>query len=185
MYDPSTNMWTEMPSMNQRRSDFGATLFEGKLFAVGGFDGQDELSSVEYFCPRQGVWIENSPLVSARAGITAMAMEDKIFVLGGYDGTGRLKSVECFQVGISRAVWIQVPDMLHRRSNFSSFVFEGKLVAVGGYKKDDLFSADGEVCGDVEEYCSKGKKWSSSSKLNINRSALGCVVLSNIHRFNI
>ena len=54
MYDPNTNMWTEMPSMNHRRSDFGATVLEGKLFAVGGFDGQNCLSSVEYFCPIKG-----------------------------------------------------------------------------------------------------------------------------------
>ena len=33
MYDPKTNMWTEMPSMLQRRSDFGVAVFEGKIFA--------------------------------------------------------------------------------------------------------------------------------------------------------
>ena len=185
MYDPSTNMWTEIPSMNHRRSDFAATVLEGKLFAVGGYDGQDALSSIEYFCPIQEMWIESSPLVTARSGTTAMALEDKIFVLGGYDGTEILKSVECFQLGISRAVWIQVPDMLHRRSNSSSFVFEGKLVMAGGYKKDDSFSADGEMCGDVEEYCSKGRRWGSSSNLNIKRSAHGYVVLFNTHGFKI
>ena len=185
VYDPSTNMWMEMPSMNHKRSDFGATVLEGKLFAVGGFDGQDVLSSVEYFCPIRNVWIESSPLITARSGTTAMAMEDKVFVLGGYDGTERLKSVECFQLGSSRAVWCQVPDMLHRRSNFSSFLFEGKLVVAGGYKKDDLFSDDGEVCGDVEVYCSKDQKWSPGSKLNIKRSALGCVTLFNNDGFMI
>jgi len=185
VYDPRTNMWTEMPSMNHRRSDFGATVLEGKIFAVGGFDGQDVLSSVEYFCPIRGVWIDSSPLVTARSGTTVMAMEDKVFVLGGYDGTERLKSVECFQLGNSRAVWFQVPDMMHRRSNFSSVVFGGKLVVVGGYRKDDVFSTDGEVSGDVEEYCSKGNKWSSGPKLNIKRSALGCVVLLNNAGFKI
>ena len=185
VYDPSTNMWMEMPSMNHKRSDFGATVLEGKLFAVGGFDGQDVLSSVEYFCPIRNVWIESSPLITARSGTTAMAMEDKVFVLGGYDGTERLKSVECFQLGSSRAVWCQVPDMLHRRSNFSSFLFEGKLVVAGGYKKDDLFSDDVEVCGDVEVYCSKDQKWSPGSKLNIKRSALGCVTLFNNDGFKI
>jgi len=185
MYDPSSNMWIEMPSMNRRRSDFGATVLEGKLFAVGGFDGKDVLSSVEYFCPIEGDWIESSPLVTPRCGTTAMAMEDKILVLGGYDGTERLKSVECFQLGISRAVWFQVPDMLHRRSNFSTFILEGKVVVVGGYKKDNVFSTEGEVCADVEEYCSKDKKWSTGSNLNISRSALGCVVLTNNNGFKI
>jgi len=179
MYDPSSNMWTEMPSMKYRRSDFGATVHDGKLFAVGGFDGQDVLSSVEYFCPIEGDWIESSPLITPRTGNTAMAMEDKILVLGGYDGTERLKSVECFQLGISRAVWFPVPDMFHRRSNFSAFMLEGKVVVAGGYKKDNVFSTDGEVCGNVEEYCSKEKKWSSGSYLNIRRSALGCVVVNN------
>jgi len=184
-YDPSTNMWTEMPSMNRRRSDFGATVVEGKIFAVGGFDGQDVLSSVEYFCPIEGVWIESSPLVTPRSGTTAMAVEDKILVLGGYDGTERLRSVECFQLGISRAVWFPVPDLLHRRSNFSAFVLEGKVVVVGGYKKDNLFSTDGEVCCDVEEYCSEEKKWSLGSPLNISRSALGCVVLNDNDGFKV
>ena len=183
MYDPSSNMWTEMPSMKQRRSDFGATVHDGKLFAVGGFDGQNVLSSVEYFCPIEGDWIESSPLITPRSGNTAMAMEDKILVLGGYDGTERLKSVECFQLGISRAVWFPVPDMLHRRSNFSAFMLEGKVVVAGGYKKDNMFSTDGEVCGNVEEYCSKEKKWSSGSYLNIKRSGLGCVVIKNYDGF--
>ena len=75
--------------------------------------------------------------------------------------------------------------MLHRRSNFSSFLFEGKLVVAGGYKKDDLFSDDGEVCGDVEVYCSKDQKWSPESKLNIKRFALGCVTLFNNDGFKI
>ena len=105
-----------------------------------------------------------------------MAIEVKILILGGYDGTKRLKSVECIQLGISRTVWFQVPDMLHRRSNFSSFMLEGKVVVAGGY-------TDGEVCG--EEYCSKEKKWSTGSNLNISRSTLGCVVLYNNDGFKI
>ena len=169
MYDPNTNMWIEMPNMNQRRSHFGATVFEGKLFAVGGIaDGRNILSSVEYFCPIENVWIESSPLPTPRYGATAMAMEDKIFVLGGSsDGLARLKSVECFQPGISRTEWLTVPDMMYRRTCSSSFVFEGKLVVAGGV----------EVGGDVEEYCSKDKKWITISNLNIKKYGIGCIAL--------
>ena len=185
MYDPSTNMWTEMPSMKHRRCSFGTTVLEGKLFAVGGFDDHGALSSVEYFCPIEGDWVETSPLITPRYEAAAVTIEDKILVLGGRDETETLKSVECFQLGISRAVRFQVPDMLHRRSDFSSFVLEGKVVVVGGYEKGNVFSTEDELCADVEEYCSKEKKWSSGSNLNIRRSALGCVVFNNNNGFKI
>ena len=185
MYDPSKNMWTKMPDMKQRRSDFGVTVFEGKIFAVGGFDGQDVLSSVEYFCPLEGVWNESSPLDTPRSGTTAMVLNNKILVLGGYDGTERLQSVECFRPGLTRAVWYQVPNMLNKRSNFAAFVMEGKLVVVGGYKKNNVFSTDGEVCGDVEFYCTEENKWIPGFKMNINRSALECVVLDSNDGYKI
>ena len=107
-------------------------------------------------------------------------MDDKMFVLGGTNENAEiLKSAECFQLGISRAVWLPVPDMINRRRKFSAFVFEGKLVVAGGHIEDF------EVIGDVEEFCSKNKKWSPGSILNIKRSGLGCVALYKNDGFKI
>ena len=104
-----------------------------------------------------------------------MVVDDKIFVLGGYDGIERLSSVESFTPG-SRTVWHQIPDMMHRRSNFSASLLEGKLLVVGGYKMNFVLG-EVEVCGDVELYCPKEKKWTKGPSLNIKRSALDSVII--------
>merc|ERR1712025_264615 len=149
-------------------------IFEGKIFAVGGFNGpisnNQVLSSVEYFCPLEGVWNNSSPLNTPRACTSVMVLSNKIFVLGGHDGTEKLQSVECFQPGLTRAVWYQVPNMLNKRANFAAFVMDGKLVVVGGVKR----RGQGE---DVEFYCAKENKWTPGGKMNISRWGLRSVLL--------
>ena len=38
-YDPATERWTCVSSMQDRRSTLGAAVLNGLLYAVGGFDG--------------------------------------------------------------------------------------------------------------------------------------------------
>ena len=38
-YDPLTERWTCVSSMQDRRSTLGAAVLNGLLYAVGGFDG--------------------------------------------------------------------------------------------------------------------------------------------------
>lgn len=38
-YDPTTDRWTSVSSMQDRRSTLGAAVLNGLLYAVGGFDG--------------------------------------------------------------------------------------------------------------------------------------------------
>ena len=38
-YDPQTNIWHEMASLNQPRSDAAVVNFADRIFVIGGFDG--------------------------------------------------------------------------------------------------------------------------------------------------
>jgi hypothetical protein len=49
-YDPLTNQWYCLPDMNFVRIDASAAALNGKLYVVGGTDGRDFFSSVEYYC---------------------------------------------------------------------------------------------------------------------------------------
>ena len=132
---------------------------------------------MEYFCPVEDKWQYSSPLSTPRSGSRAMVVDDRIIVLGGYDGNERLSSVESFTPG-ARTVWHQIPDMMNRRSNFCASLVEGKLMVVGGYKMNFVLGeVEGEVCGDVELYCPKEKKWTTGPSLNIKRSALDSVII--------
>lgn len=47
IYNPRTKEWIQGPEMICRRGTLGVGLLNGKMYAVGGFDGVTGLSSVE------------------------------------------------------------------------------------------------------------------------------------------
>lgn len=50
-YDPVHNVWTVIIGMSCPRGGVGVAALGGKLYAVGGHDGTNYLSSVEEFDP--------------------------------------------------------------------------------------------------------------------------------------
>lgn len=50
------------------RSALSLTVLDGKLYAMGGFDGQSFLSLVEVYDPIQDKWEEGTALTSGRSG---------------------------------------------------------------------------------------------------------------------
>lgn len=69
-YDISTNKWTTMQPMKVPRGRFNAAVINNKVYAVGGCDGQKELSSAEYWDPESNSWkqLPNLPAVRSHAG---------------------------------------------------------------------------------------------------------------------
>jgi Flp pilus assembly secretin CpaC len=37
-YNPSTNRWTSLPGLTTRRENLGVAVYDGQVFAAGGFD---------------------------------------------------------------------------------------------------------------------------------------------------
>ena len=64
----ATNQWDRLPDMTRIRSDFAAVTFEGRVFAIGGFDGTEVLSSIEYYDPEEGTWKGAGHLSTPRSG---------------------------------------------------------------------------------------------------------------------
>jgi len=57
-YDPATNAWEAVAPMSTARSYSAAAVFDGKLYVMGGFDGQRRLlSSVERYDPARNEWV--------------------------------------------------------------------------------------------------------------------------------
>ena len=92
----------------QARSDAAGVVLGGKIYVVGGFDGANQLKSVERFNPRTGRWKKVGCLVifrreeiistlqvrdmgSPRSGVAAAAFNGSLFVVGGYDGNKTLR----------------------------------------------------------------------------------------------
>ena len=93
----------------QPRSDAAGVALGGKVYVVGGFDGANQLRSVERFNPRTGRWkkvafcyrwkrreepLQVRSMSTARSGVAAAALDGSLFVVGGWDGTRRLRTGE-------------------------------------------------------------------------------------------
>lgn len=55
-YDPSTDTWTMVASISLPRDGVGVCTLGDKLFAVGGYDGQNYSKEVECFDPVLNEW---------------------------------------------------------------------------------------------------------------------------------
>jgi len=59
---------------------------------VGGFNGQEVLSSAEVFDPSSNQWTYIHSMTSARSGVSLVAYRNCLYALGGFNGATRLNS---------------------------------------------------------------------------------------------
>jgi len=74
-YDPSTDSWTVLSSMSFPRDAVGVSVLGDKVYAVGGYDGQHYLKSVETYDPVSNEWTEVSSLCTGRAGTCVVRIQ--------------------------------------------------------------------------------------------------------------
>lgn len=67
-YDPKTDTWTTVAPISSPRDAVGVCVLGGKLYAVGGYDGQQYLSDVECYDSQLNEWTAVAPLCTGRAG---------------------------------------------------------------------------------------------------------------------
>ena len=60
-YDPLQDRWTGQPKLNKPRFALSAASAHGALYAVGGFNGEFYMSSVEVYDPRVGRYCHHIP----------------------------------------------------------------------------------------------------------------------------
>ncbi|KAM7023035.1 kelch-like protein 42 [Ammospiza nelsoni] len=88
-YNPCLNEWSQLASMNQKRSNFKLLAVSGKLYAIGG----QSLSNVECYNPENDWWNFVASMPNPLAEFSACECKGKIYVIGGYTARGRNMSI--------------------------------------------------------------------------------------------
>jgi kelch-like protein 2/3 len=73
-YNPQTNKWTPVAPLLTPRAWPAATVFDGKIFVLGGFDGANRLASAEAYDPEANSWTYVRDMNVSRAGCGAAAL---------------------------------------------------------------------------------------------------------------
>merc|ERR1719235_340558 len=61
--------WEPLPPMESPRNNLAAAEFEGKLFAVGGYDGSQSLDTLVIFDPSMGTWAPQPSMGNRRKNL--------------------------------------------------------------------------------------------------------------------
>ena len=77
-----TNTWSEGPELRSRRRHVGVACLGGKLYAVGGHDGNQHLNSVECYDPKVGRWEYVQPMKTLRRGIAVGMLGGPMYAVG-------------------------------------------------------------------------------------------------------
>ena len=111
--DPSTNEWTDVADINERRYHACGAVMNGKIFIAGGQQTREAISSCEVYDPSTDQWQLMPSLRVPRHDASMVCVQGKLYVLGGtitkkkkaFGYPRRVLSVEMFD--LDRDEWIE------------------------------------------------------------------------------
>ncbi|XP_076095876.1 kelch repeat and BTB domain-containing protein 8-like [Mytilus galloprovincialis] len=130
MFDQLECAWQTKAKMNMCRSQFSLTVVDGYMFAIGGQDGTEILSSVERYDPHSNAWMLVAPLPKALRFMTALSYRGRLYVFGGEASTDVSNSV--YRYDPTEDTWSELPPMNIARVLAGSVVYKDKIYVIGG-----------------------------------------------------
>ena len=128
-------------------------MAKGHVYAVGGWDGDRHVPSVERYDEEKNEWEAVASMGTGRSGLGACVLGGRLYAVGGYGGAGkrRLSCVERYDE--EKNEWEAVADMGTARYRVGVCVLGGRMYAVGGR------DADGNYLASVERYDEAKNEW--------------------------
>ena len=155
VYQTSFNEWRNISPLKQRKSAHALVSCDGYLYAIGGWDGESYLSSVERLGDLKGEWINIEPMQTPRYRLAAVNCDRVVYAIGGRSANRKnttLKTVEKYDSSANK--WKFVRDMKFERFGHAACVLRNKIYVVGGR------DANGKVVTQIECYDPTRDTWS-------------------------
>ncbi|XP_048067866.1 kelch-like protein 8 isoform X4 [Ursus arctos] len=168
-YSINKNSWFFGPEMNSRRRHVGVISVEGKVYAVGGHDGNEHLGSMEMFDPLTNKWMMKASMNTKRRGIALASLGGPIYAIGGLDDNTCFNDVERYDIESDQ--WSTVAPMNSPRGGVGSVALINHVYAVGG--NDGVASLSS-----VERYDPHLDKWIEVKEMGQRRAGNG---VSELH----
>uniref|UniRef100_A0AAV2IT84 Uncharacterized protein n=1 Tax=Knipowitschia caucasica TaxID=637954 RepID=A0AAV2IT84_KNICA len=126
-YNPFRNEWSQLASLNQKRSNFKLIAVQGKLYAVGG----QCLGTVECYSPEQDGWTCVSSMPDPLTEFSACECQGVIYIMGGY--TSRDRNTDVLRYCPSADAWTVFRSCSTHIRKQQMLSVEDTIYLVGGY----------------------------------------------------
>lgn len=171
VYDPVADAWSEGTPMPTARGALSVTVHDGKLFAIGGYEGRANSAAVEVFDPAQNTWSAHTPLPTPRDHLATATAAGKVYAIGGRlkgDYHRNLSVTEVYDPNAD--TWSRGPDLPTARSGITAAEVGGRVYVFGGEGAEGTFREN-------EAYDPARNTWQSMTPMPTPRHGLGSAVV--------
>ncbi|MEZ4659383.1 MAG: kelch repeat-containing protein [Caldilineaceae bacterium] len=128
--------WEPVGRAPEARAFLGATVLKGKLYVVGGFDGQSEMANADVLDLTSGEWQKLPDLSVPRGGLSLVADDVAIYAVGG-GWTGAIDTHERYDPDIG--LWSNFASSIRGEwRNLGAVAIDGSLHLLGGWSGEYL-----------------------------------------------
>jgi len=124
------DFWATKASMPTARIGLGAAVVDGKIYAIGGYNG-NYLSTNEMYDPDTDTWATKTPMPTPRSNFGTAVVENKIYVIGGTLGNQVETGVNEVYDPVTDT-WENRTAMPTPRMGLDANVVNGKIYLIGG-----------------------------------------------------
>lgn len=120
-FDFSTQKWTVLGKMGDPRRALSAVSLPNGVYAIGGYDGEKYLNSVERYDQDSDEWVKVKPMNTKRWTLSSVSSNDwrYIYAIGGFNGSA-LETVERYDVVFDK--WENIKSMNSKRFMHASVI---------------------------------------------------------------
>ncbi|TYP78286.1 N-acetylneuraminic acid mutarotase [Nitrosomonas communis] len=169
-YNPSTAKWRELAPMPTARGALSVTVYQNRIYAIGGYDGKHNSAAVEIFDPETNSWSSGTMMPTPRDHLAVTAVRSRIYAIGGrsdLDYHHNMGTVEEYDPQTDQ--WRARAHLPTARSGITAGVINGWIYVLGGESGEGTFATN-------EAYDPAQDQWHTMAPMPTARHGLGSAV---------
>ncbi len=171
-YNPTTKAWRELAAMPTARGALGVTVYQDRLYAIGGYDGERNTKAVEVFNPQTNSWSSAASLPTPRDHLAVVTAGSRIYAIGGrpdLDYRHNKSVVEEYNPQTDQ--WRPRTNLPTARSGITASVIDDRIYVLGGESGTGTFATN-------EMYIPAADQWQTMAPMPTARHGLGAAVVN-------
>jgi hypothetical protein len=161
------------------RYDFGATVYNGTVYLLGGYDGTTYYNDVQYAPINTdgtiGTWSSTASFTNGRYGLSAFAYAGYIYVLGGTDASTYYSDTQYASINSNGTIgtWAYTTPFTGGRYDSGVVAYDGNVYLLGGRNSSTTYLSDTQYAP-INSNGSVGN-WASTTILESTTAQLSVV----------
>jgi len=136
--------WKTMAEMPTARNGLGVVAVNGKIYAIGGENGDATLRTNEEYDPATNMWTTKASMPTARSRFAIAVYQNKIYVMGGTTGSGNIMGQELATDANEvydplTDTWETKTPLPTPRQDLGAQTVNGKIYTLSGIRREALF----------------------------------------------